>query len=319
MSTSDKISVAMTTYNGEKYLREQLDSLYSQTRIPDEIIVTDDLSSDNTVKILEEYKKSKGLKYFINEKRLGVNKNFEKSVGLCSGDYISFCDQDDIWFPEKIEKSYLKLKEIEKNGIPSLVKVNHIEINDNKEIIRCKKMKDSGVFTDTIFDFYLLGCTMMFNRKMLDYILPFPETSVVVFDAYSYYTSLIVGNQYRISEPLMYYRRHSSNLTGKYKKDSISKKIFKMFIKWDRTKYYPLFYVRIARRMEYTSEVQDKYFVKGRKEFYTKVYEIGKEKNIIRKLLMLNDLKELSISRKINAAINIILNEIFPIYGERVN
>ena len=319
MATSDKISVAMTTYNGEKYLREQLDSLYSQTRIPDEIIVTDDLSSDNTVKILEEYKKNKGLKYFINEKRLGVNKNFEKSIGLCSGNYISFCDQDDIWLPEKIEKSYLKLKEIEKYGIHSLIKANHVEINANKEIIRCKKTKDSSLLTDMVFDFFQSGCTIMINRKMLDYILPFPETSVIYFDVYTYYTSLIVGNYYRISEPLMYYRRHSSNITGKYKKDSISKKIFKIFIKWDRTKYYPLFYVRIARRMEYTSEVQDKYFVKGRKEFYTKVYKIGKEKNIIKKLLMLNGLKELNAFRKINAAINIILNEIFPIYGERVN
>lgn len=314
MSTSDKISVAMTTYNGEKYLREQLDSLYSQTRIPDEIIVTDDLSSDNTVKILEEYKKSKGLKYFINKKRLGVNKNFEKSVSLCSGDYISFCDQDDIWLPEKIEKSYLKLKEIEKNGMPSLVKVNHIEINNNKEIIRCKKMKDSGVFTDTIFDFYLLGCTMMFNKKMLNYILPFPETSVVVFDAYSYYTSLIIGNQYRISEPLMYYRRHSSNVFGQYKKDFAAKKFLKTVIKWDRTKYFPFFYGRIAKRMEYISKIQNKYFVKGRKEFYTNVYKIGKEKNVIKKLIMLIGLKKLRISRKINASANIILNKIFPIF-----
>lgn len=314
MSTSDKISVAMTTYNGEKYLREQLDSLYSQTRIPDEIIVTDDLSSDNTVKILEEYKKSKGLKYFINKKRLGVNKNFEKSVSLCSGDYISFCDQDDIWLPEKIEKSYLKLKEIEKNGMPSLVKVNHIEINNNKEIIRCKKMKDSGVFTDTIFDFYLLGCTMMFNKKMLNYILPFPETSVVVFDAYSYYTSLIIGNQYRISEPLMYYRRHSSNVFGQYKKDFAAKKFLKTVIKWDRTKYFPFFYGRIAKRMEYISKIQNKYFVKGRKEFYTNVYKIEKEKNVIKKLIMLIGLKKLRISRKINASANIILNKIFPIF-----
>lgn len=319
MSISDKISVAMTTYNGEKYLREQLDSLYSQTRIPDEIIVTDDLSSDNTVKILEEYKKNKGLKYFINEKRLGVNKNFEKSVGLCSGDYISFCDQDDIWFPEKIKKIYLKLKEIEKNGIPSLVKVNHIEINDNKEIIRCKKMKDSGVFTDTIFDFYILGCTMMLNKKMLNYILPFPETSLVVFDQYSYYTSLIIGNQYRISEPLMYYRRHSSNVFGQYKKDFAAKKFLKTVIKWDRTKYFPFFYGIMAKKMEYVAEAQSKYFINERREFYTKVYKTGKEKNIIKKLVMLSSLKELSISKKINASANIILNKIFPIFGRKIN
>lgn len=314
MAVSDKISVAMTTYNGEKYLREQLDSLYSQTRIPDEVIVTDDSSSDNTVKILEEYKKNKGLKYFINEKRLGINKNLGKCISLCSGSYISFCAQDDIWLPEKIEKSYIKLKEIEKNGIPSLVKVNHIEINHKKEIIRYKKMKNSNLFTDIIFDFYVLIPSMMINRKILDYVLPFPEPSVIYADFYLHYTSLIAGNQYRISEPLMYYRRHFSNITAIYKKDSFFKKIIKMFVKWDRTKYIPLFYGRVAKRMEYTAKIQNKYFIKGRKEFYTNVYKIGKEKNVFKKLIMLKDLKELKISKKINASANIILNKIFPIY-----
>jgi glycosyltransferase involved in cell wall biosynthesis len=92
------ISLAMPTYNGERFLREQLDSIYNQTIVPDEVIVVDDCSTDGTISILEEYKKKYGLKYWVNEKNLGYNKNFEKAISLCTGDYIALSDQDDVWF-----------------------------------------------------------------------------------------------------------------------------------------------------------------------------------------------------------------------------
>src|SRR5574344_2136916 len=98
------ISLALPTYNGEKYLREQLDSIFNQTMVPEEIVVVDDRSTDSTIQILEEYKQKYGLKYYINEQNLGYNKNFEKAITLCQGDYIALCDQDDVWLPEKIEK-----------------------------------------------------------------------------------------------------------------------------------------------------------------------------------------------------------------------
>ena len=76
------ISLAMPTYNGERFLREQLDSIYNQTIVPDEVIVVDDCSTDGTISILEEYKKKYGLKYWVNEKNLGYNKNFEKAISF---------------------------------------------------------------------------------------------------------------------------------------------------------------------------------------------------------------------------------------------
>ena len=99
-----KISLAMTTYNGEKFLREQLESIYSQTRVPDEVIVCDDNSSDGTIQILEEYRQNKGLIYYVNKPALGVNSNFYKAISLCTGDYIALSDQDDIWKCDKIKK-----------------------------------------------------------------------------------------------------------------------------------------------------------------------------------------------------------------------
>ncbi len=312
---SDRISIAMTTYNGEKYIREQLDSLYSQTRIPDEVIVCDDLSSDGTVKILEEYHKKYGLKYFINDKNLGVNKNFEKSVSFCSGDYIAFCDQDDIWLPQKIEKSYIELKRIEKNGLPSLVKVMQIEIDKHGNKIRVQKSKDNNNYIYFLIDFYVLGCTMMFNKKLLKYILPFPDEKEAYFDIYSMLTAAMTGNVSNISEHLMYYRRHDSNVFGKYKGNSLLIKFLKYFIKWDRVKYFPFFYNRRAKIMSNILKIQSNIFIEDRKNIYINIYKIGEESDIFKKIILVFKIKEFNFIQKINAIINILINLIFPIFG----
>lgn len=98
------ISIAMATYNGEKYLREQLDSILAQTIQDFELIVCDDCSTDSTVQILNEYvEKDSRIKVFVNAKNLGFRKNFEKAIGLCKGEYIALSDQDDIWMTEHLE------------------------------------------------------------------------------------------------------------------------------------------------------------------------------------------------------------------------
>lgn len=94
----------MATYNGEKYIREQIDSILTQSVQDFEIVVCDDCSSDSTVKILREYeKKDSRIKIFVNEKNLGFLKNFEKAVSLCSGEKIAFSDQDDIWTKDHLD------------------------------------------------------------------------------------------------------------------------------------------------------------------------------------------------------------------------
>ena len=105
-------SIALCTYNGEKYLQEQLDSLASQTRLPDELVVCDDFSTDKTIEILEAFAKTApfSVQLFQNEQNLGFNRNFENASLKCIMDVIFFCDQDDIWEPEKIQ-SYMELFE----------------------------------------------------------------------------------------------------------------------------------------------------------------------------------------------------------------
>ena len=100
------ISVAMTTYNGERYIKEQLESIINQTRKVDEIIIFDDCSKDKTVQIIREAIKETEIKIFltVNEKNVGYIENFRRAIEKSTGDYIFLCDQDDVWMNDKVEK-----------------------------------------------------------------------------------------------------------------------------------------------------------------------------------------------------------------------
>src|SRR5690349_15385572 len=100
-----RISVAMATYNGAPFLPEQLQSLAAQTLPPFELVVCDDGSTDRTIQILREFATSAPFPVRIHEnsERLGFGDNFLKAAALCQGDWIAFCDQDDIWLPHKLE------------------------------------------------------------------------------------------------------------------------------------------------------------------------------------------------------------------------
>lgn len=201
------ISLALPTYNGEKYLREQLDSIFNQTMVPEEIVVVDDRSTDSTIQILEEYKQKYGLKYYINEQNLGYNKNFEKAITLCQGDYIALCDQDDVWLPEKIEKSYKTLKEFPDDE-PSLVSSFCYYVDSNLNVTK-KPHNISGGWKLNFLRYASQGCTLMFNRKLKDVILPISPD--MIYDAYIGFTASLIGNRYYIGENLMYYRIHEGN------------------------------------------------------------------------------------------------------------
>src|SRR6202167_2057678 len=103
----NRISVAMCTYNGERFLPQQLASMAKQTRLPDELVVCDDGSTDRTVAIVREFAASAPypVRVFENERNLGFAANFERAIGLCEGDLIALSDQDDIWYPIRLERS----------------------------------------------------------------------------------------------------------------------------------------------------------------------------------------------------------------------
>lgn len=213
----NRVSVAMATYNGEKYLREQLDSLYSQSIVPDEIVVCDDCSNDKTIEILEEYHQKNGLRYIVNDLNLGVNKNFEKAIRMCSGSYVAICDQDDIWFPKKIEILLNKMNEVE-NGMPCVVSSQSISLNDNNKREPFYVKNDSvGVSATLLKSGNVQGCTLMLNRKMIEILRPFPKSykDVMMYDGYISFVAATCGIKYNLGCVLMAYRHHESNVISK--------------------------------------------------------------------------------------------------------
>jgi glycosyltransferase involved in cell wall biosynthesis len=212
MSQIPLISIAMGTYNGEKYLKEQLDSIYAQTYTNIEVIVTDDCSSDTTVEILEQYAKSHGLRYFVNEHNLGFVKNFEKAISLCLGQYIALADQDDVWEKEKIEFLVRHL------GGSSLIHSDASLINDAGVVFSSSYTRYSKkVLHKDIFSYLMgnnvTGCTALFSRELLDFALPFPE-GIFAHDWWLAVCAFKNGRIVYCDYPLIRYRQHASNQIG---------------------------------------------------------------------------------------------------------
>lgn len=211
------ISLVMATYNGEKFLREQLDSIYHQTMLPDEVIVVDDGSKDRTVQILSEYAIQYGLKYVLNEVNSGINATFEKAISQATGEYICISDQDDVWFPTKIEISVKKLKEIEKSS-PACVSSNSTVVDERLRVVH----KHKGVFLKECYHSQFLygngsqGCTLFFNKKMKEVIIPLSNN--YIYDHYIGILSYFVGERYFIKDSLMFYRCHGRNEIGRITK-----------------------------------------------------------------------------------------------------
>lgn len=168
------VSIALCTYNGEKHLKQQLDSILAQTYSNLEIVIVDDCSTDNTFSIASNYaEKDSRIKCFKNETNLGFNKNFERAIGLTTGEYIAISDQDDIWLPHKIESL---LNNIESKW---LIFSNSSYINDDNEILEGSMLYSFNPaehsYKCMLLANFVTGHTVLFKREFIDYFLPFPQ------------------------------------------------------------------------------------------------------------------------------------------------
>lgn len=217
----EKIDILLATYNGEKYIQEQLDSILNQTYTNFNLYISDDCSSDSTVDILKEYeKKDSRIKVFVQEKNLGYVLNFEFLLKQVTSDYYMLSDQDDVWLPEKVEKSYNKLVKENLDLVFTdleIVDKNLNKIHDSmfKFLKIDKRIKKYNDYRLLYLDNCATGCTIISRSKFLDLILPVPSTTKYLI--HDYWIALVVSMYGRISyidEPLIKYRQHGNNQVG---------------------------------------------------------------------------------------------------------
>jgi len=205
------VSIALCVYNGEKYLRKQLDSLIGQHYKNIEIIAVDDCSSDHSVSILREYQsKFPRLTIHENEVNLGYVKNFEKAIRLCSGDFIALSDQDDIWHLDKIKL------QVENIGTHQLI-YHDSQFMDENGVAVPKKMSDviNLYRGDQPEVFYFFNCvsghSCFFRKSLVNEILPFDPDHF--HDHWIAYVAVNLGTIDFIPETLVHYRQHTTSST----------------------------------------------------------------------------------------------------------
>ena len=255
ISQTKTISVALCTYNGARYLREQLESIRKQTRLPDELVVCDDGSQDETVDILREFAAGSGIKtrIHLNTVNLGFTYNFEQALGLCRGDLVFMADQDDIWFPGKVEEvSRLFL------DFPKIIGATHDGrlVDEHGKWFGTSKLqqivrgygKDNGTVT---------GALSCIRRSGLDIILPFPS-GVNGHDTWITYVFSWFPDRWLFSYIcLQDIRRHSSN-TSQWVGNSF-KPIGKLDVIWEQiqTQNATSYNDRLAMNIHLTAKLQD--------------------------------------------------------------
>jgi len=210
------LSIVLCTYNGERFLKEQLDSLFNQTYENFEIIAVDDCSTDSTINILQEMASPNKMKVFKNEKNEGVNRNFQIAIQKASGDFILICDQDDIWVPNKLEVLVSSI-----DG--SLLYYHDSRLMDVNGKIQSKKMSDKYRMSSNphplafISQNGVTGHACMFDRKLLEYPI-FPLPKHIYYDNWLGYIASIHGQVRYIDNCMVNYRVHENNLTISQKK-----------------------------------------------------------------------------------------------------
>lgn len=205
------ISVCIATYNGEKYIHEQIASILQQIGDVDEIVVSDDGSTDKTLDVVRSFD-AQNIHIYINKGDHGYTPNFENALRNAHGDYIFLSDQDDIWMPDKVEAcmKYLKVNDF-------VVSDALIVDGDNKPLFGsfCEQRKSKFGFLNTLIRFSYLGCCFAFRRKVLSKALPFPKNHILC--THDNWLALVSTAFYKsafIPLPLIRYRRYGGNASS---------------------------------------------------------------------------------------------------------
>ena len=207
-----RLSVAMATYNGIAFLEEQIDSVLSQLADGDELVVSDDGSTDGTRERLEAYAASDPRVKVIDGPQAGVIKNFERAIAACEGDVIALCDQDDVWAEDKREALCTAFAD-ERTG---LVMHDALVTDGDGAVVAPSffSLRNSRTgFWKNVWKNCYIGCCMAFRRTLCERVLPFPD-SIPMHDQWIGLQAEKQGRVVLLERPLLCYRRHGGNATG---------------------------------------------------------------------------------------------------------
>lgn len=224
---SPRIDILLSTYNGALYLNELIESILKQSYENWRLIVRDDGSSDKTVEIVKFYADEFPGKVSLireNEKRLGACGSFKKLLELTDAEYIMFCDQDDVWLPNKIELTFKKIREMETlyKGFPLLVHTDMKVVDSGLSVISESFWKYQNLDPNLKKLNYLLllnnvtGCTVMMNNELRDKAMPIPPGAIL----HDWWVALVAsafGKVEFVNTPTVLYRQHGKNETGAVK------------------------------------------------------------------------------------------------------
>ncbi len=217
------ISVCIPTFNGEKFILQQLQSILCQLNKNDEVIVSDDSSSDNTISIVENIKDDR-IKIFKNQCFKNPVYNMEFALKNAKGDFIFLSDQDDIWADNKVEKMIEHLKNYH------LVVSDAIIVDENENILNPSyyswKGSGKGFWKNFIKNSYI-GCAIAFRKEILEYVLPFPK-KIAMHDIWIGLVANLYFKVVFIDDKLLKYRRHPKNLTFSIDRDEKSLSTFSL-------------------------------------------------------------------------------------------
>lgn len=217
-------SIAMCTYNGGRFLRDQLDSIAAQTLPPDELVICDDGSTDDTVAIAEDFRVRSDFKVHlsVNETRLGVTRNFSQAIAACTGDLIFLSDQDDVWLPNKLQQLTICFEERPELGLAfgDLALMSHDGQPLNRTqwerlgfTGRLRRAAESGALFEVLLRFNVVnGAASAFRASLRPFILPIPDDWV--HDEWVALIASAAAPTAVVAEVVARYRQHAAQQVG---------------------------------------------------------------------------------------------------------
>lgn len=205
------VSIAMATYNGDKFVGDQLDSFANQTVLPTELVISDDCSSDGTIDVVRAFETRAPFPIHIaeNKRRLGYTRNFERALSLCKGDIIFLSDQDDTWYPSKIDLITSRIEELMgKHVIVNDAQYTNENLVPQSTTVLQRVLEYSGRESDHIH-----GAATAITKRFRDFVLPFPVENCPAHDVYIHRWASLLATKVVSRDVLQTWRRHDANAT----------------------------------------------------------------------------------------------------------